>query len=430
MPKNSFRIPAVNMDGHRPWIGRHRQVTISEISQDISDLLETIDSGTTSENSKARLRSYLYAHYHPEFKTSRRVIIYQTVKSALENSNLSHLKNIAGIKQKSAYINTILNVGKRSSYFGGLIGVTVAGYFFLPPIIKWGILPIAKQAIRNLVPNQRYLTPIDNYLKLSRLIGKSPTVIYSGIRKALGPEVGHAGKPVPKEIDTTPLDDLIGNLFFRWLIELSNFSDAAKNDLRQRAEIAFIYDMARVSRQLEGLAQTPEHCWDRISHYTNFGMFLKSMESPEVPIHDMLRTAVEIISRANPGRGHKNRRFYAELERGLKNLNYTLEVVEPLDRFNEKDEFDDIETPAAKLAFFAQNRNVLERLYIGHDTQLAGLTNMFQDFQQACLLSNDPTALPKQIRTILVSYKKSFKELGKVELDSYREEVRRLSSHG
>jgi hypothetical protein len=372
------------------------------------------------------LRSYLYAHYHPEFNTSRRVIIYQTVKSTLENNNLSRLKNIAGIKQKSAYINTILNVGKRSSYFGGLIGVTVAGYFFLPPIIKWGIIPVAKQAIRNLVPNQRYLTPIDKYLKLTRLVGKSPTKIYAGIKRALGPELGHAGKPVPREIDTTPMDDLIGNLFFRSLIELSNFAEPAKQDLRQRAGIAFIYDMARVSRQLEGLTQTPDHCWDRISHYTNFGMFLKSMESPEVPIQTMLRDAVEIISRAKPGRGRKNRRFYAELERGLKNLNYILQVVEPLDKFNETDAFDDIETPTAKLAFFAQNRIVLERLYLGHDTQLARLTPVFQDFQAACHQSPDTLALSEKIRAILSAHKKTFKELGKVELDSYREELRRL----
>ena len=101
------------------------------------------------------------------------------------------------------------------------------------------------------------------------------------------------------------------------------------------------------------------------------------MESSEVPIQAMFRYAVETISRARIGSSKKKIRFYTEFERGLRNLNYILEVVEPLDKFNEQDDFDDIESRAAKLAFFEQNRIVMERLYMGHEAEVEQLQPMF-----------------------------------------------------
>ena len=230
MAKSTISIPVVNPDGRRPTVGRNVKIGIEAVRNDISLVIEAIGTGELTDDQHALLRSYIFAHYHPELKVSCRVRIYQAVKEALEDENLNQLRDIAGIKQKSAYINAITNVGKRSSYFGGLIGVTVAGHFFLPPFVKFGIIPAARRTIRKLVPRQIHLTPIDKPFKLSKLVGRGPRVIYKGICRALGPEVGRAGKPVAGDINTTAMDDLIGNLFFCSLIEQSSFTSAAKED--------------------------------------------------------------------------------------------------------------------------------------------------------------------------------------------------------
>ncbi|MDF1814996.1 MAG: hypothetical protein P1V20_22520 [Verrucomicrobiales bacterium] len=435
LSRSKISIPNAHPDGGRPFVGRSRKVEVENIREDITALIEAIGSCSVSDDQQSLLRSYIYAHYHPELRIKMRVRIYQAVKAALEDDNLNELRDIAGIKKKSAYINTISNVGKRSSYFGGIIGVTVAGYFFLPPIVKLGALPVAKSAIRRFAPKTRHLTPIDKSLKLSSLVGKNPSAVYAGIRKSLGFEVRKAGRPVSAHIDTTPLDDLIGNLFFRSLIEQSSFDEPAKEDFRRRALVAFLYNMARVSRQLEGLARSPDLAWERISNYTNFAMFLKSMESTEVPIQDMLRDAVETISRARIGSGRKDSCFYIEFERGLKYLHYIIEVVEPLDKFNENDVFDDVESETAKLAFFDQNRIVMERLYFEHESEIARVKPMFLDFQKAAL---EPfpkrAASPEEryevfqarVKKILSGYRKPLRELGQAEVRSYDAEVDRL----
>ena len=433
--RSTVSLPIVNAEGARPLVGRTSKIEFSVIQEDLKALIEGL--GTESENASQPdlLRSYLYAHYHPELKIRPRVQIYQAVKRVLEDENLEQLRDIAGIRQQSAYINTITNVGKRSSYFGGLIGVTVVGWVFLPPVVKFGIVVVAKNVIRKLVPKQNYLIPIDKHLKISSMVGKDPDTIYSGIRAALGSRIRSAGKPVSARIDSTPVDDLVGNLFFRSLIEVSSFNAIAKRDLRARAQISFLYDMARVSRQLEGLARNPNLCWERIFNYTNFAMFLKSMESMEVPIMGMLRDAVETISRARIGSRKRDIRFYMEFERGLKNLNYILQVVEPLDKFNEQDDFDELESKAAKLAFFDQNHLVMERLYIGHENELLKLRPMFLEFRKAALETlpeNSKTGdahfrrFQAQVKSIISSYRRNFLALGKAELHSYDQELVRI----
>lgn len=432
LSRSTVTIPNVSHEGGRYLLDRSTKIEIEAIKSDISGIIEAIACGQLSEQQQARLRSYLFAHYHPELKIRPRVHIYQAVKSVLEDDNLNQLRNIVGIRQKSAYLNTISNVGKRSSYFGGLIGISVVGFFFLPPIVKLGIIPVAKRTVKKLIPRQNYLIPIDKSLKLSSLIGKSPSQIYKGIQSALGSRTRRAGSPVPARIDTAAMDDLTGNLFFRALIEESDFTNEAKADFRGRAQIAFLYDMAGVSRQLEGLARDPALSWERISNYTNFAMFLKSMESREVPILDMLQFAIEVISRAQIGKKKKDVRFYTEFERGLKNLNYALSVVEPLDKFNETDAFDDLESRDAKLAFFEQNRLVMERLYIEHEPELAEVRPMFSAFKETALKAPPQSAqsdrekyeaFQRQITKILATYRSSLRALGRAELRSYDREL-------
>ena len=428
-------IPLVDFDGSRPLVSKSKKIEAQEIVTDINALIESLATQTLNIDQHASLRSYIFAHYHPELKIKMRVRIYQAVKEALEDENLNELRDIAGIRKKSAYINTISNVGKRSSYFGGLIGVTVAGYFFLPPIVKFGVVPVAKRTIRKLIPKQVYLTPIDKSLKLTQLIQKNPAGVYAGIYKSLGVSAKRAGRPVTAKINTTAMDDLVGNLFFRSLIELSSFNEQVRTELRKRAQIAFMYDMARVSRQLEGLARTPSLAWERIFHYTNFAMFLKSMESKEVPIQAMLQQAVETISRANIGKKKNQRQFYAEFERGLRHLNYCLQVVEPLDKLNEEDVYDEIESEEAKLAFFEQNRLVMERLYMGFENELQDARPMFEAIKQAAI--SKPTKKPKseeeiyrvfrsKVKSIISKHSKCFKTLGEAELKSYDAELGRL----
>lgn len=435
LSQSTVSIPKANVEGKRPLLGRSTRIHPEAIREDISALIEAIDTGQLDEGQHALLRSYIYAHYHPELSIRVRVRIYLAVKEALEDENLGRMKNLAGIRQKSPYINAISNVGKRSSYFGGLIGVTVAGHFFLPPFVKFGVLPVARKAIRKLVPKLVHLTPIDKSLRLSSLVGKNPNCIYRGIRRAMGTRINRAGKPVSSDADTAPMDDLIGNLFFRALIERSSFSTTAREDFAARAQIAFLYDMARVSRLLEGLARNPDLTWERVSRYASFAMFLKSMESDEVPVQEMLRDGLDTISRAQYGKRRNEIRFYLEFERGMRHLQYLLQVVEPLDRFNERDAFDELESEEAKLAFFEQTRIVMESLYFGHDRELAAMKPMFLSFKKAALEEMPKGARTEEaryrvfqsrVKSILALYRKSFRDLGTAELLSYDQELARF----
>ena len=438
MGRGRILIPSVASSGRRLLFRGRQRLEVDDLRKDVSRLVESLATGELDREQTGRLRSYLYLHYHPERRLHPRVRIYQAVKETLESENLNHLRDIAGIRERSAYINAISNVGKRSSYFGGLIGVTVVGFFLLPPIVKLGIVPVAKRAVRRIVPRQNYLNPIDKGLKLNALLGREPGAVFQGLRKALGLHfVSSAGKPVPARIDTAPMDDLIGNLFFCSLIESAGFDEGAQIEFRQRAQIAFLYDMARVSRQMEGLTRNPNLCWERIYHYTNFAMFLKSMESGEVPIAGMLRDAVETISRASIGSRKRDCRFYAEFERGLRCLHQALQVVEPLDRFNEADAFDDVESPEAKLAFFEQNRLVMERLYCGFENELIGVRPMFEEFRKAAARTPSAKARSEveqyqeyqmRFQGIIGAHRKPLKKLGHTELAAYDAETKRLRS--